>query len=150
MNDACQTCNKRVNASDVASLLAQGLLSNQVEVEWWWLKPDWEVDGKVVRSQPGAGNVDIKTRMYYHIEITFPPPKTSTNLRQIHRCNPPKSRGFTAWLWLFSTPSWAKAAIKPSSWPGLAWPIWARPGLAHGLRPGQAQHYLYGACGMEL
>jgi hypothetical protein len=52
-----------------------------------------------------------------------------------------KSRGLTAWLWLFFNASRAKAPIKPSSRPGLARPIWARLGPAHGLRPGQAQHY---------
>ena len=51
-----------------------------------------------------------------------------------------KSRGLTAWLWLFKNVSRAKAAMKPSKWPGLARPIWARLGLAHGLRPGLAQH----------
>jgi hypothetical protein len=50
-----------------------------------------------------------------------------------------KSRGLTAWLWLFKNTSRAKAAMKPSIWPGLAWPIWARLGLAYGLRPGLAQ-----------
>ena len=34
----------------------------------------------------------------------------------------------------FQNASWAKAVIKPSFWPGLAWPIWARLGSAHGLR----------------
>jgi hypothetical protein len=52
-----------------------------------------------------------------------------------------KSRGFMAWLWLVRTIGQAKAAKKPSLWLGLAGPIWARLGLAHGLRPGQAQHY---------
>ena len=52
-----------------------------------------------------------------------------------------KSRGLTAWLWLFKNASQAKAAMKPSTRPGLAWPIWARLGLAHGLRPGLAQPY---------
>ena len=51
-----------------------------------------------------------------------------------------KSRGLTAWLWLFKNASQAKAALKPSKWPGLAWPIWAWLGLAHGLRPGLAKH----------
>ena len=51
-----------------------------------------------------------------------------------------ESRGLTAWLWLFRIPGRAKAVMEPSFWPGLAWPIWAWPGLAHGLRPGQAQH----------
>ena len=32
--------------------------------------------------------------------------------------------------------------MEPSFWPGLARPIWAWPGLAYGLRPGHAQHYL--------
>ena len=32
-----------------------------------------------------------------------------------------KSRGLTAWLWLFKNASQAKAAMKPSKWPGLAW-----------------------------
>ena len=53
----------------------------------------------------------------------------------------PKSRGLTAWLWLFKSASRAKAPMKPSIWPGLARPIWAWLGLAHGLRPGLAQHY---------
>ena len=52
-----------------------------------------------------------------------------------------KSRGLTAWLWLFKNASQAKAAMKPSTRPGLAWPIWARLGPAHGLRPGLAQPY---------
>ena len=47
-----------------------------------------------------------------------------------------------AWLRLFKTPGQAKAVKKPSSRLGLAWPIWAWPGPAHGLRPGQAQHYI--------
>jgi hypothetical protein len=51
-----------------------------------------------------------------------------------------KSRGLTAWLWLFKNASRAKAAMKPSKRPGLARPIWARLGLAHGLKPGLAQH----------
>ena len=49
-----------------------------------------------------------------------------------------KSHGLTAWLWLFKDAGQAKAAMKPSSGPSLAWPIWAWLGLAHGLRPGQA------------
>ena len=52
-----------------------------------------------------------------------------------------KSHGLTAWLWLFKNPSQAKAAVKPSNWPGLAQPIWAQFGLAHGLRPGLAMPY---------
>ena len=52
-----------------------------------------------------------------------------------------KSRGLTAWLWLSKNASWAKVAMKPSTRPGLAWPIWARLGLAHGFRPGLAQPY---------
>ena len=36
-----------------------------------------------------------------------------------------KSRGLVAWLWLFKKASQAKAAMKPSTWPSLAWPIWA-------------------------
>ena len=51
-----------------------------------------------------------------------------------------KSRGLTVAL-AFQNVSRAKAAMKPSLWPGLAWPIWARLGSAHGLRPGHAQHY---------
>ena len=50
-----------------------------------------------------------------------------------------KSRGLTAWLWLFKNASRAKAVMKPSTRPGLAWPIWAQLGLAYGLRPGLAQ-----------
>jgi hypothetical protein len=38
----------------------------------------------------------------------------------------------------FQDASRAKAAMKPSKRPGLARPIWARLGLAHGLRPGLA------------
>ena len=38
----------------------------------------------------------------------------------------------------FQNASQAKAATKPSKRPGLAWPIWAWLGLAHGLRPGLA------------
>ena len=34
-----------------------------------------------------------------------------------------KSRGLTAWLWHFENPGQAKAAMKPSKWPGLARPI---------------------------
>jgi hypothetical protein len=51
-----------------------------------------------------------------------------------------KSRGLTAWLWLFKTAGQAKAAKKLSSWLGLAWPILAWLGQAHGLKLGQAQH----------
>ena len=40
----------------------------------------------------------------------------------------------------FKTSGQAKSQKKPSLWPGLAWPIWAWLGPAHGLRPGQAQH----------
>src|SRR5271168_5198644 len=49
----------------------------------------------------------------------------------------PKSPGLTAWLWLFSKAGRAKATLKPLSRPGLAWPISAGLGLAHGLRPGR-------------
>jgi hypothetical protein len=52
-----------------------------------------------------------------------------------------KSRGLTAWLWLFKPQAGPKAKTKPSFWPGLARPIWAWLGPAHGLRPGQAHHY---------
>jgi hypothetical protein len=77
------------------------------------------------------------TCYYIDHEITFPPPKI---FNKMILKNNPKSRGLTAWLWLFRSPGQAKAAMKLSSWPGLAWPIWAQLGLAHGLRPGQAQH----------
>ncbi|KAI0290119.1 hypothetical protein BC826DRAFT_1028132 [Russula brevipes] len=49
-----------------------------------------------------------------------------------------KSRGLTARLRLFRHPSRAKAPMRPALWLGLAQPIWARVGSAHGLRPGQA------------
>src|SRR5271168_2871093 len=49
----------------------------------------------------------------------------------------PKSPSLTAWLWLFSKAGRAKATLKPLSRPGLAWPISAGLGLAHGLRPGR-------------
>ena len=39
----------------------------------------------------------------------------------------------------FQNASQAKAVMKPSFWPSSAWPIWAWLGLAHSLRPGQAQ-----------
>jgi hypothetical protein len=61
-------------------------------------------------------------------------------IRYSHIYCSPKSRGLAAWLWLFKKASQAKAAMKPSKWPGLARPIWAWLGLAHGLRPGLAQH----------
>ncbi|KAG6822001.1 hypothetical protein H0H92_015734, partial [Tricholoma furcatifolium] len=40
-------------------------------------------------------------------------------------------------------PSWAgpKAVSGQHLWLGLAWPKWAWPGSAHGLRPGHAHHY---------
>jgi hypothetical protein len=41
----------------------------------------------------------------------------------------------------FQILSQAKAIMKPSSRPGLAWPIWAWLGPALGLRPGQAHPY---------
>ena len=73
--------------------------------------------------------------------ITFPHQRISTHCSHINYSqSPPKSHGLTAWLWLFRTPGQAKATMKPSSWPSLAWPIWGQLGLAHGLRPGQAQH----------
>jgi len=57
-----------------------------------------------------------------------------------------KSRGLTAWLWLFKPQARPKAKTKLSYWPGLAQPIWAWLGLAHSLRPGQAQHYGPNSC----
>jgi hypothetical protein len=39
----------------------------------------------------------------------------------------------------------AKAVVGLHSWPGLAWPNWARLGSAHGLKPGQEQPYLENA-----
>ena len=47
-----------------------------------------------------------------------------------------KSCHLMAWLWLFRTPGQAEATTVPSPWPGLAWPVWAQLGSAHGLRPG--------------
>jgi hypothetical protein len=51
-----------------------------------------------------------------------------------------KSHGLTARLWLHKIAGQAKATKKPSSWLGLARPILAWPGPAHGLKPGQSQH----------
>ena len=47
----------------------------------------------------------------------------------------PKSRGLAAWLWLFKKASRAKAAMKPSKWPGLF-----GPGLAWLTASGRALH----------
>ena len=44
-----------------------------------------------------------------------------------------KSRGLTAWLWLFKNASQAKAAMKPPKWPGLF-----GPGLAWLTASGRA------------
>ena len=50
-----------------------------------------------------------------------------------------KSHGLSQRFWLFRIPGQAKAIIiKPLFWLGLAWPIWAWLGLAHGLRPGHS------------
>jgi hypothetical protein len=37
-----------------------------------------------------------------------------------------KSHGLMAWLLAFKTSGRAKSQKKPSFWPGLAWPIWAK------------------------
>ena len=74
----------------------------------------------------------------------------AVNMRVNSHSNKPlltPSRGLTAWPWLFRMLGRAKALMKPSLWLGLARPIWAWLGLAHGLRPGHAHHYLeYYSC----
>src|SRR5882757_9716944 len=56
--------------------------------------------------------------------------------------NSHESHGLTAWLWLCRMLGQAKANARPTVWPGLARPTLAWLGLAFGLRPSHAHHYV--------
>ena len=53
-----------------------------------------------------------------------------------------KGQGLAAWLWLFKCPARQKAVVGHYLWPSWAQPFRAWLGQAHGLKPGQAQHYV--------
>jgi hypothetical protein len=53
-----------------------------------------------------------------------------------------QSPGPGQWLWLAQNPGWAKGHLRPKFWPGLAQLLLARLGLASGLRPELAHHYI--------
>jgi len=75
-----------------------------------------------------VGNTIAKTHDQYlaklQMFISFWRPKICCNISL-------QSDGLTAQLGLSESRSQAQAFTRPSPGPGLAWPIWARPSLAH-------------------
>ena len=102
--------------SDMTSLMPQDLPLDQVDKEQWWTMI--EVGG--IGSRVGLNFGDAWVTCC-NIKITSHHQHTYNDTLQPDKLHSPKSHGLMAWVWLLRTSGQAKAIMKPSTWPSLAW-----------------------------